>query len=179
MTLPPAPKSVSVIAVVLAGVLLAAVIVVRRTLPPSRMLNNPRLDELRATDAQLVPYSDSAAQAVQGKVANLRARLWTEASFNRWLTDRVPKAWIVQQLGTADLKHLSGRRYAFQRPGATDADWPEIAAFLWTLEQAQAVSVQSTTLAVQPGYVGSRKFSQCLFIATFYFPVGVGAGPAP
>ena len=54
MTLPPAPKPVSVIAVVLAGVLLAAVVVVRRTLPPSRMLNNPRLDELRATDAQLV-----------------------------------------------------------------------------------------------------------------------------
>ncbi len=169
MTLPPPPKTFSVVAVVLTALLLAGVMVVRRAFPPSRMLNNPRLAELRATEAQLAPYSESNAQAAQEKVNSLRARLWTETGFNRWLADRVPKTWIVQQLPTADLKHLSGRRYAFQRPNATDRDWPEIAAFLTTLEQAPTVSVQSAALAVQSGYAGSRKFSQCLFIAEFYF----------
>jgi len=177
MTFPPAPKGLSIVVLLFVAILFAGVLVIRQTFPPSRMLNNPRLDELRTTQARLVPYSDAAAQDIQTKLANLRGRLWTDASFNRWIADRVPKGWIVQQLGTADLKHLSGRRYAFQRPGATDLDWPEIAVFLGALEETPSVSVQSATLAVQSGYAGSRKFSQCLFIAAFYFPGGDPAGP--
>lgn len=175
---PPAPpRLVSVAALVLAALLLSGVLFVRKALPASRLLNNPRLDELRRTESGLEPYGDSVAQGTHRKVEELRTRLWSEASFNRWRADKVPKGWIVQQLGDAGLKRLDGRRYAFQRPGATDAEWPEISAFLGALEEAPAASVQSATLAVQPGYLGSRKFSQCLFIATFYFHRGATATP--
>jgi hypothetical protein len=174
MTLPPPPKPVSVAATVLAALFFSGVYVARTAFPPFRMLNNPRLSELRNEQAQLAPFSDASAQAIAAKLGDLRGRLWTEASFNRWVTDRAPKAWIVQALGAADLKHLHGRRYAFQRPNSTDKDWPEIAAFLGNLEKAPGVSVQSVALAVQPGYAGSRQFSQCLLIAVFYFAGGDG-----
>ena len=169
MTLPPPPKPVSVVAAVVAALFCMGVYVARTAFPPFRMLNNPRLAELRTEQAQLAPFSDAAAQATSAKLSELRGRLWTEASCNRWVAERAPKAWIVQELGAANLKHLHGHRYAFQRPNSTDKDWPEIAAFLGNLEQAPAVSVQSVALAVQPGYAGSRHFSQCLFIAVFYF----------
>src|ERR1019366_3155764 len=120
MTLPPPPKAVSVIAAVLAALFCAGVYGARKAFPPFRMLNNPQLAELRIEQAQLAPFSDAAAQAIAAKLGELRGRLWTEASFNRWLADRVPKAWIVQALGAADPKHLHGRRYAFQRPNSTD-----------------------------------------------------------
>jgi hypothetical protein len=175
MTLPPPPKPVSVIAVVLAGLLCAGVYVARTAYPPHRMLNNPQLAELRKQQAQLAPFSDAAARTVTAKLGELRGRLWSEPAFNRWLSDKAPKGWIVQALGAADLTHLNGRRYAFQRPNSTDKDWPEIAAFLGNLEEAPGVSVQSVALAVQPGYAGSRQFSQCLFIAVFYFAGGDGA----
>ena len=175
MTLPPPPKPVSVAAAVLAALFCAGVYVARTAFPPFRMLNNPQLSELRNEQAQLAPFSDAAAQGIAARLGELRGRLWTEASFNRWLADRAPKTWIVQALGAADLKHLHGRRYAFQRPNSTDKDWPEIAAFLGNLEQAPGVSVQSVALAVQPGYAGSRQFSQCLFIAVFCFTSGDGS----
>ena len=174
MNLPPPPKPISVVAAALAAFFCAGVFIARTAFPPLRMLNNPRIAELRNEQAHLAPFNDAAAHAAAAKLGELRGRFWTEASFNRWIGDTASKAWIVQSLGAVDLKHLHGRRYAFQRPNSSDKDWPEIAAFLGNLEQASGVSVQSVALAVQPGYAGSRHFSQCLFIADFYFAGGDG-----
>jgi hypothetical protein len=124
---------------------------------------------LRAEQTQFSGYSEGAVHAVDGRLAELRHSFWTAESFEKWRKDHVPEGWLVQDLGAADLKHVHARRYAFQRPNATDRDWPGIAGFLEILEAAPCVSVQSAALAVRPSYAGSRQFTQCLFIAVFFF----------
>jgi hypothetical protein len=171
------PKKASLVAVVFSAVFCAAALGVRSAFPPLRAVSNPELASLREEQARLGVYSDTAVRAADARLAGLRRVLWNDASFAAWRKANVPADWSVQDLGAADLQHLHGRRYAFQRPEATDRDWPEIAALLGGLERAPAVSVTSAALAVQPGYAGSRHFSQCLFIAVFYFTGD--DGPAP
>jgi hypothetical protein len=164
-----APKKTSIAALVFSAVFCAAAWGVRAVFPPLRAVNSPQLAGLRAEQARLEGYSDAAVRASDERVAGLHQVLWTAASFSAWRKTNVPAGWSVQDLGAADLQHLHGRRYAFQRPEATDREWPEIAALLGGLERAPAVSVTSAALAVQAGYAGSRHFSQCLLIAVFYF----------
>jgi hypothetical protein len=171
------PKKASLVAVVFSAVFCTAALAVRYAFPPLRAVSNPELASLREQQARLGVYSDTAVRAADARLAGLRRVLWNDASFAAWRKANVPADWSVQDLGAADLQHLHGRRYAFQRPEATDRDWPEIAALLGGLEHAPAVSVTSAALAVQPGYAGSRHFSQCLFIAVFYFTGD--DGPAP
>ena len=172
-----APKKISLVALVFSAVLCAGALAVRSAFPPIRAANNPQLADLRAEQAQLGVYSDGAVRAADARLAELRQAQWTDASFSAWRKANVPSGWSVQDLGAADLQHLHGRRYAFQRPEATDREWPEIAALLGSLERVPAVSVTSAALAVQPGYAGSRHFSQCLFIAVFYFTGDDGPPP--
>jgi hypothetical protein len=172
-----APKKTSLVALAFSAVFCVAALAVRSAFPPLRAENNPRLADLRTEQAQLGIYSDSAVRMADARLASLRSVLWTDASFSAWRKANVPPGWSVQDLGAADLQHLHGRRYAFQRPDATDREWPEIAALLGSLERAPAVSVTSAALAVQPGYAGSRHFSQCLFIAVFYFAGDDGPSP--
>ena len=172
-----APKKASVVALVFSGVFCAGALGVRVAFPPLRVAGSPELAGLRAEQVQLGVFSDGAVRAADAKLASLRRVLWTDASFASWRETNIPAGWSVQNLGAADLQHLHGRRYAFQRPEATDREWPEIAALLGSLERAPAVSVTSAALAVQPGYAGSRHFSQCLFIAVFYFTGDDGPPP--
>jgi hypothetical protein len=169
MTLPSPPKPAAAVTAILSLVLCAISFYAQRTVSVNRASDDPRLAELKTEQEQLAPYDDSAAQAAELGLGELKGRLWTDASFNRWLEERAPKAWLVQALTASDLKHLRGHRFAFQRPNSTDKDWPEIAAFLGSLEKTPGVSVQSVALGVQQGYAGSRHFSQCLFVAVFYF----------
>jgi hypothetical protein len=163
------PKKTSLIVLAFSAVLCAGAWAVRSVFPPLRAVTTPELAELRAKQAQLSAYSDGAVRTADARLAALRSVLWTDASFAAWRKTNVPSGWSVQDLGTADLQHLHGRRYAFQRPEATDREWPEITGLLGSLERAPAVSVTSAALAVQPGYAASRHFSQCLLIAVFYF----------
>jgi hypothetical protein len=172
-----APKKASLAALVFSAVFCAAALAVRSVFPPLRAVNNPELADLRAEQARLGVCSDGAVREADARLAGLRRVLWNDASFAAWRKANVPSGWNVQDLGKADLQHLHGRRFAFQRPGATDREWPEIAVLLGSLERAPAVSVTSAALAVQPGYAGSRHFSQCLFIAVFYFTGDDGPPP--
>ena len=164
-----APKPSSLVLVVATATLCGAAFAVRTIFPPQSTTSNPRLVALRAEQAQLAAYSDAAAHAVDAKLGELRQKLWTPETFAEWRKKNVPPAWAMQDLGGAELTHVRGRRYALQRPNATDKEWPEIAGVLASLENAPGVSVQSAALSVQPGYTGSRQFTQCLFIAVFYF----------
>ena len=172
-----APKKVSLAALAFSAVLCAGAWAVRSIFPPLSAVNNPELAGLRTEQARLGVYSDGAVREADARLAGLRRVLWSDASFAAWRKATVPSGWNVQDLGAADLQHLHGRRYAFQRPEASDREWPEIAALLGSLEHAPAVSVTSAALAVQPGYAGSRHFSQCLFIAVLYFTGDDGPPP--
>lgn len=164
-----APKKGSIAVLGCCAILCVAAWALRWVFPPPRAENNPQLAGLRAEQAQLAGYSDAAVHADDARLAGLRRVLWTDASFAAWRQRTVPAGWTVQDLGAANVQHLQGRRFAFQRPEATDQEWPEITALLGALERAPAVSVTSAALAVQPGYASSRHFSQCLFIAVFYY----------
>jgi len=164
-----APKPSSVVLVISTAALCGAAIGVRTIFPPLRAMSNPRLVALRAEQAQLAAYPDAAAEAANARLGELRQKLWTPETFAEWRKKNVPAAWAVQDLGGAELTHVRGQRYALQRPTATDREWPEISGVLASLENAPGVSVQSAALSVQPGYTGSRQFTQCLFIAVFYF----------
>ena len=164
-----APKPSSVVLVAATAALCAAAFGVRTIFPPQSTTSNPRLVALRAEQAQLALYSDAVASAADARLAELRQKLWTPETFAEWRKKNVPSTWAMQDLGGAKLTHVRGQRYALQRPNATDKDWPEIAGVLASLETAPGVSVQSAALGVQPGFTGSRLFSQCVFIAVFYF----------
>ena len=164
-----APKPSSVVLVIATAALCGAAFGVRVIFPPLRAMSNPRLVALRAEQAQLAVFSDAAASAADARLAELRQKLWTPETFAEWRKKNVPSAWAMQDLGGAKLTHVRGQRYALQRPNATDKNWPEIAGVLASLENAPGVSVQSAALSVQPGFTGSRLFSQCVFIAVFYF----------
>jgi hypothetical protein len=156
-------------AVVATAILCAAVYGARTMFPPIRFIGNSQLAALRQEQAQLPGYSEGATRAADAQLAEIRRELWTPDTFTLWRKANVPEGWAVQDLGPTDLKHVHSRRYAFQRPNATDKDWSDIVALLGSLEGAHCVSVQSAALSVRPGYAGSRQFSQCLIIAVFYY----------
>jgi hypothetical protein len=164
-----APKKASLFALAFSAVFCAGAWGLRLVFPLPRANGSAEFSSLRAEQARLGLYSDGAAQAAKTRLASLRRVLWTDATFAEWQKANVPPDWSVQDLGAAELHHLHGRRYAFQRPDATDRQWPEITGLLGILERAPAASVTSAAIAVQAGYAGSRRFSQCLFIAVFYF----------
>lgn len=143
--------------------------------PPMRAVNNPQLAALRAEQAQLLSFTDEAARAADARLIALREKLWNTEAFTVWRKANVPDAWVVQDLGNTELTRVRTRRWAFSRPNATDKEWGEITAVLAALEKAPCVSVQSAALGVQPGYAGSHRFTQCLFVAAFYF----GDDPTP
>jgi hypothetical protein len=164
-----APKKGSWVALGFSAALCAAALGVRSAFPPPRPIGGADVSGLRAEQLRLGVYSDSAVRAAETRLSGLRRTLWTDATFASWQKANIPSDWSIQDLGAADLQHLRGHRYAFQRPEATDHEWPAIAGVLRSLERAPATSVTSAALAVQPGYAGSRHFSQCLLIAVFYF----------
>jgi hypothetical protein len=164
-----APKKASWVALGFSATLCAVVLGLRIVFPPPRPIGSADVSGLRTEQVRLGEYSDSAVHTAEAKLSELRRTLWTDATFAAWQKANIPSDWSLQDLGPADLQHLRGHRYAFQRPEATDHDWPAIAAVLRSLERAPATSVTSAALAVQPGYAGSRRFSQCLLIAVFYF----------
>jgi len=172
------PKKSSVAAVVTTAVLCAAVYGARTVFPPLRLMGNSQLAALRQEQAQFGAYSEGATRASDAQLGEIRGHLWTPQSFALWQKGSVPEGWAVQDLGPADLKHVHSRRYAFQRPNATDKDWSDIMALLGALEGSHCVSIQSAALSVHPGYAGSRQFSQCLMIAVFYF-TGDDGPPSP
>jgi hypothetical protein len=163
------PKASSLALLSVTALLGGAALGLRTIFPPARAMSNPRLVALRAEQTQLAAYTDAAAASADLRLTELKQRLWTPESFAEWRRQNVPPAWGMQDLGGTNLAHVRGRRYAVQRTGATDRDWAEIVGVLGALESAPEVSVQSAALAVQPGLVGSRQFTQCLFIAVFYF----------
>jgi hypothetical protein len=163
------PKRSSIAAVVVTVVLGVAVYAAREIFPPLRLMGNSQLSSLREEQSRLAAYSEGATRMADAQLAAIRRDLWTSETFKFWRQQSVPDTWVIQDLGPTDLKHIHGRRYAFQRPQATDKDWPEIVAVLGSLEGAHCVSVQSAALSVHPGYAASRQFSQCLIIAVFYF----------
>ena len=171
------PKKSSIVALVFSVIICVGAWTIRSAFPPLHAVNNPELSGLRTEQTRLGVYSDEAVRNADTRFAGLRQGLWTDTSFAAWRKANVPSDWNLQDLGAADLRHLHGRRFAFQRPDATDREWPEIAALLGNLERARAVSVTSAALAVQPGYAGSRHFTQCLFIAVFYFTGDDGPSP--
>src|ERR1039458_5214817 len=116
MNLPPPPKPISVVAAALAAFFCAGVFIARTAFPPLRMLNNPRIAELRNEQAHLAPFSDAAAHAAAAKLGELRGRFWTEALFNRWIGDTASKVWIVQSLRAREPKQLHDARTAFPGP---------------------------------------------------------------
>ena len=172
------PKKSSVAAVVATVILCGAVYGARIVIPPVRLTGNSRLAALRQEQAQLSAYSEGALRTADAQLGEIRRELWTPETFALWRKGNVPEGWAVQDLGPTDLKHVHGRRYAFQRPNATDKDWSDIVALLGSLEGARCVSVQSAALSVHPGYAGSRQFSQCLMMAVFYF-TGDDGPPGP
>lgn len=164
-----APKKLSIVLAV-AGLAAAGGSQAVRTLyPPLRAVSNPALDALRAQHAQLDTFSSDRVEKIDTAVAELHRQLWTPETFALWQKNNIPDGWSVQDLGRTDAKQVQGRRYAFQRPNATDQEWNEILGVIKGLEDAHCVSVQSVALAVRPGYAGSRQFSQCVIIAIFYF----------
>lgn len=172
------PDKPSLAALFGAGLFCSTALVFRVAFPPQRMVGDSQLLGLRAEQTQLAPYTDSAASVADARLAAVRRQLWTPQSFFAWRGAHVPAGWIVQELDSGEPKHVRTRRYAFQKPGATDADWPSMLAFLGSLESSPCLSVQSVALAVQPGYEGSRRFAQCLIVAVFYFAAD-GPSPSP
>lgn len=164
-----APQLSSVVLVAATAALCGAAFGLRTIFPPLRAISNPQLVALRAEQAQLAAYTDAVAGEADAKLGALGQKLWTPETFAAWRRKSVPPSWTMQDLGGADLAHVRGRRYALQRPNATDREWTEITGVLASLESAPGVSVQSAALGVSPGYTGSRQFTQCLFIAVFYF----------
>lgn len=133
--------------------------------------DNPVLIDLRRKNSDLQGFTAQREKDTEGRLAFYRRQNWTENGFKLWADTNVrgPAGWILNDLGPADLKHVTGRRYAMQRPNATADDWPAIARLLQTMESAPCVSVVSVTLTVGEGIVGSQHFSQCLLIGVFYF----------
>lgn len=173
------PAKTSLAALLLAGAFCGLAIAVRVFLPPSRMIGSSQLTALSAEHAQLASFSDAAARDSDARLEEFRRLSWTVQSFARWQKAHVAPGWLVEDLGSSDLRHVQSRRYAFQRPNATDAEWPEITALLRELESAPFVSVQSAAFAVEPTYAGSRHFSQCLLVAVFYFAGDSAQSPTP
>jgi hypothetical protein len=132
--------------------------------------DDPRLKELRETNAALQPFSALKVKETEDRLAVHRRETWTEKHINLWADTNVrgQAGWVFNDLGPADLKHLHAHRYATQRINATDADWPAITRLLQTLESLPCVSVESVTLTVGDGISGSQHFDQCVFVVVFY-----------
>ena len=133
--------------------------------------DDPGIKELRAANAEVQAYTAARTKQTEDRLAEHRWETWTEKRFNLWAETNVRGAsgWVLNDLGVADFKHIHGHRYAFQRVNATADNWPAITKLLQTLEGLPCASVESATLTVGEGISGSRHFSQCLFVAVFYF----------
>ena len=173
-----APRKSALAVLAVTAALCAAAYFGSMAFPPLRVVNNPQLAALRAEQTHLQSFTDDAARTADARLIALRDKLWNTETFSAWRKANVPDAWVVQDLGSAALTRVHARRWAFSRPNATDKEWGEITAVLAALENAPRVSVQSAALAVQPGYIGSHRFTQCLFVAAFYFGDDLSAPPS-
>jgi hypothetical protein len=163
------PKPFAIGVVVAALLAAAGTQAVRSLYPPLRTTSNPTLDALRSQKAQMQDFTNARTAQIDAKIAELHRQLWTPQTFSLWQKNNIPDGWTIQDLGQTDAQHVLGRRFAFQRPNATDQQWNEILGVLKTLETTHCVNVQSATMAVRPGYAGSREFSQCVVITIFYY----------
>lgn len=164
-----APGKPALTVLIVTASLFGAACLAREMWPPPHARSNPRLATLHTEREQLTKFTDEAAHEADAQLAALRTKLWTADAVAAWRKANVPDTWAVQELGGAGLDQARGRRYAFSRPNTTDKEWNEITAVLGALEKAPCVRVQSAALGVQPGYDGSRRFTQCLLVAVFYF----------
>jgi len=167
-----------------AGLALAAAILMLAGLriallfwPADLAANGPELDDARIRRNRLAPFTDDRRALLQDRERRLRRELWTPATFSLWRKNHLPPGWVVQDLGPIELKTCRARRYAFTRPAATFTQWTEITGFLSSLEANPGVRVQTVALATKPGYLGSRTFSQCMFVSLFFFADDAPAGP--
>ncbi len=133
--------------------------------PADLAATSPELDALRARRAQLAAYTGSRLQTLQARESQLRKLLWTPESLAYWKKSNLPDGWLVQDLGPAEARTGRAHRYAFTRPGAGWAQWPETLALLGALEAHECIVVQNVSLAAKPG---ARAFSQCVIVAAFF-----------
>ena len=133
--------------------------------------DNPVLIELRRKNSNLQEFTTERERNTAGRLAFYRRQNWSESRFKVWADANIKGAagWVLNDLGPVELKHITCRRYAMQRPNATADDWPEIVKLLQTMEGTPCVSVVLVTLTMGSGIVCSKHFSQCLLIGMFYF----------
>jgi hypothetical protein len=159
----PAPRTWLALSLALA--LLIAIRGAALLWPADLAATSPELDALRACRTQLAAYTGARLQALQAREGQLRKQLWTQESFTYWKKTTLPDGWLVQDLGPTEARSAQAHRYAFTRPGAGWAQWPETLALLGALEAHECIVVQNVSLAAKPG---ARAFSQCVIVAAFF-----------
>lgn len=152
----------------------AAVVVVQLHRAPAHAYD-AQIQQLEIEMAGLSKATPAAAKRAKDQVVEMTNALWSEERLAEWVAS-LPKGWVVHELGSAEVKAVSLRRFSIERVQPAFEHWPEIKSTIDRLSTLPGLALRTVSIIREAP--PTRSFRKVLLIATIAFPISAPAAAA-